>query len=290
MTNSVSQSKIPFSARLLKWWALHGISTWDKQSAFRKCRRFHRGLTIIINTLDHFEFKIVIGDSVDTHLFVYGEFEPAISAIIRERASHSHSFIDIGCNIGYYSCLFGKYCPQNSTILAMDANPEMVQRCQENIVLNRLNAKVLSLGVADKPGKLRFNLDRRRPSKASFGKSEKSGNMTAMEVDVAPLSDIMHQEKMSRVDLIKIDIEGFEPALFNGLRAEDAVQIGCLVFEYEHDHMKRCGFEPDEIWIHSYWDAFDLFGLIDTSAKPIQITRNSIPYNVKTILAINRSS
>ncbi len=281
-------SPIPVSARLLRWWARHGITRWDKYSAFRKLRRYHRGLRTVINTRDNFQLNLVVGDSVDTHLLVHGIFEPIISRVIRERAAQAKTFIDVGCNIGYYSCLYGKYGPKDATILALDANPEMVQRCRENIALNQLQAEVLTLGVADKPGKLQFNLDRRRPSKASFGKPVETAGMTMIEVDVAPLSAILRQQHIGAVDLMKVDIEGYEPALFKGLEEEDARRLGCLIFEYEPDHMSRCGFSPDEIWQYSYWECFDLFALAESNSNPVKFTRMSIPVEMKTVLAINQ--
>ena len=122
-------------SRILRWYANHGPGSSLRKSAGRKFRRAENGQEIVQQTKHGFQIKLRIGDPVDTYTAINSEFEPALSNLIRDVASDCPSFVDVGCNIGYFTCLFRQVNP-DAPILAIDANPEMIRRTSENLELN----------------------------------------------------------------------------------------------------------------------------------------------------------
>ena len=117
----------------------------------------------------------VIGDSVDNKIAVYGVFEKGTTHVVESLAPECSSFLDVGCNIGYFSCLFGTKSP-GKRLLAIDPNPVMIERAKENLNLNKVfNYEVLNCGIGERKGRLKLNVPRFRHSLSSFAYAPSRG-------------------------------------------------------------------------------------------------------------------
>lgn len=249
--------RLPAASGVLRWWAAHGPGAWSRASAFRSLARRANGTPGRVTTRAGLAMDIVIGDPVDTALAVDGEFEPGLSRRLTELASRAECVIDVGCNIGYFTCLAASAAPEGARVLAIDANPAMIARCEANLRANGLSAITEHVGLGAKPGRMALRFAPDRPSQGSFAPPSASNAIT-VEVPVTTLSEVIARHGIGRVDLLKVDIEGFEPALFDGLSADHAGRIDHIVFEYEVAHLARAGFSPQDIWKHSWWQGFEL--------------------------------
>ncbi len=281
---------------IFKWYANHGPGTFMRRSASRKFRRAEQGQQIIQPTKHGFSLHLRIGDPVDTYTAIHSEFEPALSNLIADLAPSCSSFIDVGCNIGYFTCLFRQRNP-DAPVLAIDANPEMVRRCNENVGLNSfVGIRVLNVGVAEKEGNIPFNINPGSPSLASFGntpllqKEFAAGRLERINVRTRPLPNILAEAGISRCGLIKIDIEGYEPSLFAGLKEDFHLMADRILFEYAPNHMEACGFDAGSIWNHPLLGHYRAFAL-DTTRPGLVSEVNgevSVPPATDTICLIRR--
>lgn len=278
-------------SRIFKWYANHGLGTSLRRSASRKFRRAEIGQKITLPTKHGFSLHLRIGDPVDTYTAIHSEFEPALSNLIGDLAPMCSSFIDVGCNIGYFSCLFRQRNP-DAPVLAIDANPEMVRRCNENVRLNSFSGiKVLNVGVAEKEGNIPFNINPGSPSLASFGntpllqKEFAAGRLERIDVRTRPLPDILADAGIGRCGLIKIDIEGYEPSLFAGLTEDFHLMADRILFEYAPGHMEACGFDTASIWNHPLLKHYRAFALDTTRPDLVTAVSDaaSVPSHTDTI-------
>lgn len=285
-----------FRSRIFKWYANHGPGTSLRRSASRKFRRSEHGQTLILPTKHGFSLHLRIGDPVDTYTAIHSEFEPALSKLVGDLAPDCNSFIDVGCNIGYFTCLFREH-NQEAPVLAIDANPEMVRRCNENIALNSYSGtQVLNVGVTEKEGIIPFNINPGSPSLASFGttpllqKDYEAGRLERINVKTRPLPAILADAGITRCGLIKIDIEGYEPSLFAGLDEDFHKIADRILFEYTPGHMEACGFDVSSIWKHPLLNHYRNFALDTTQAKLVTEFSNtkSIPSTTDTIFLIRK--
>lgn len=121
------------------------------------------------------------------------------------------NFLDIGSNIGTFSLWMQKNLSPESRIIAFEPHPETYQRLSVNVSLNEAsNITPLNLAVGEEHTHLW--LDSFRPNNA--GRCSLRTNYGAeenrMKVAVTPLLDALKDEGFERVDLIKIDVEGYE--------------------------------------------------------------------------------
>ncbi len=275
----------------LIWWANRGLGSWSRRSAFRKFARRNNGHLQVVNTKHGFAMEVRIGDPVDTALAISQTFEPQLCAVLKTLSRPGMTFVDVGCNIGFITCLIAASNP-GSRIIAIDANPEMARRCRENLARNGYTAEVINHGVGETVGELEFFVTDDRPSMGSFGAAERTreqiaaGRARAFRVPVRPLPVILREQGISRVDLLKVDIEGFEPALFAGLAAdESAPPIAALVFEYAPSHCQRCGFDVADMWRLPWWSRYRLEAMCIEDGRRAVCRPGAIPAWADTMVA-----
>ena len=133
--------------------------------------------------------------------------------IISHHLADGGVFVDIGANIGYYAlnaALLGA-----KKVIAIEPNPKILARLNDNIALNNLssNIAVHDVAVGDKKGVAKLTI-----ADSDFGSSsivDHSVGARHISVPILPLFEILKTEAVEVVSIIKIDIEGMEDrALF----------------------------------------------------------------------------
>jgi FkbM family methyltransferase len=187
-------------------------------------------------------------------------------------------FVDVGANFGYFTCLVAgamKATP-GSRVIAVEPNPDMLRLLDINIRINWSMApvQVVAAALADERGTRKLTVPRHAAGNASLAiaHDESAGVLpeaaaATVDVDVLRLDDILRDE--ARVDLIKVDVEGFETAVFRG-GSETLQRPGLkLVFEWAQTQTRAAGYEPALIleMLHQYgYRLFDAESYLDSDA------------------------
>lgn len=263
----------------LLWYARHGPGRALRRSAFRKFCRRHRGEHRETVTRDGVRLETVLGDSVDNTIFVQGEFEPVTSALFRTLAPQVGALVDVGCNIGYFSTLFARLRP-DAKVLAIDANPRMVERTRRNVALNAgMRVELVAEGLAAEPGRLVLNIPRDRHSLASFAYAagdDKAAPSETLEVPVTTLSSILAGVESSAGLFVKIDTEGFEHAVLSGLREVDVDRIDALLIEANYNNLARAGVSLQRLLSFPWMDEFRWYSIDDASRRLQRCNRDAL--------------
>ncbi|MCK5604845.1 FkbM family methyltransferase, partial [Candidatus Pacearchaeota archaeon] len=178
--------------------------------------------------------------------------------VIRTLALECDCLIDVGCNIGYYSCLYCNTNPQGR-LFAIDPNPIMTQRTEQNLRQNNFkNYQLLNCGMGAHNDKLHLNVPRFRHSLSSFAyvpERDSGGPVDSIEVEVRPLKDIIAENHIENA-LVKIDTEGYEYSVFSGLSDEAVEHVPFIVFELSAANLQQAGISPSSIfnlpWVQKY--------------------------------------
>jgi len=249
--------------KLLLYYARNGLFEPLRKSAYRKFCRRNKGKSAVSQTKKGFLMATTIGDSVDDLIYVHGLYEPETTHVISTISPDCDCFIDVGCNIGYYSCI---YCSDNphGKVFAIDPNPQMIQRTEQNLKLNGFtNYRMLNYGVASENGKLRLNILRFRHSLSSFAYIPNRGGggaVDSIDVETKPLTDIISSENI-RNALLKVDTEGFEYQVFSGLSEETVERIKYIVFELSSSNLNKAGISPSSIFTIPSIQKFSVFSI-----------------------------
>lgn len=128
---------------------------------------------------------------------------------------------DIGANIGLTSLLMARLLP-SAHIHAFEPGPNIHSLLKTNIMMNGLQNRITSIqaAVADSNGEAYFT------ENSAYGHFSSSG----VETKVISAASYAESNGLTKIDFIKIDVEGFEPEVFQGLRMLDSKPI--VYFEF----------------------------------------------------------
>ncbi|MEP0942666.1 MAG: FkbM family methyltransferase [Rhizobiaceae bacterium] len=121
-------------------------------------------------------------------------------------------FVDIGANVGTYSIYVSQMLKGDCTILAMEPHPRTYQKLVFNLQANDIATDMaLNVGI----GPTRGSIDLWSDGGSNVGHTSMVKQGTANpkirhKVSIVPLVELLAEHDLSKIDVLKIDIEGFE--------------------------------------------------------------------------------
>ena len=147
--------------------------------------------------------------SVDSQLYYSGEFEPTTVAMLRELVKPGGTVFDVGANIGYLSLILRTCVGEAGRVVSFEPMPRVFERLRANIELNRFeNIEPVHAGLGDSAGSAMLALDRAIRLDGRAGEPQPA--------ELVTLDDYVARHAISRLDLVKIDTDGAEPAVLRG--------------------------------------------------------------------------
>jgi FkbM family methyltransferase len=177
-------------------------------------------------------------------MYLRGCYEPSETRLFQGLLRPGMTFIDVGANLGYYTVLASKLVGPAGRVVAFEPHPYNFELLRQNLELNRVeNAAVHQLALGDVAGSLKL-----RCSDWNFGDHQAYGSdddRECVEVPVATLDAVLGAG--GRCDVLKMDVQGFEPAVFRGMQALLRANAGIVVVsELWPLGMSRAGFACEE--------------------------------------------
>jgi len=176
-----------------------------------------------------------INNVIDFHCFFYGAFEKGQLFFWNDIASRLYHnkgiFIDIGANVGQHSIYMSK---RASTVHAFEPYETVRKKITEKIELNHLtNIVVHNVGIGHTSELLPFY----KPTGANLGigtfveNQQNTDNQSDYQLPVVSGDDYFNRQHIDKVDMIKIDVEGFEKNVMIGLNQTIQKNRPVIVFE-----------------------------------------------------------
>lgn len=163
----------------------------------------------------------VIGDHISDKIRVFGRYEldelQALDAfVLRRLPGRMRCCVDVGANIGNH-CLF--FSRRFAKVLAFEPNPLAVDLLRWNLRANGVrNVAVHAAGLAERPSTATLSIVDRNlgASHVDDGSGNDSAAGDRVQVDLVRGDDLLLDEEA--VDLVKVDVEGFELGVLRGLQ------------------------------------------------------------------------
>lgn len=145
-------------------------------------------------------------------------------------------FFDVGANIGKYSGMLVKEYP-GSFVYSFEPNQKTFEILLQN-VSGKAKCINAGLGAEQKTARLYTYSDSVASSHASiygevFSTFHKAANVIGMDVKMTTIDSFCEEEKISHIDLLKIDTEGNELQVLKGatrMISEDRIKV--IQFEF----------------------------------------------------------
>ncbi|GJE58734.1 FkbM family methyltransferase [Methylobacterium trifolii] len=143
-------------------------------------------------------------------LFTPQFFDPEERAVLQERLRPDCVFLDIGANIGAYALCVAAFSGPGARIVAVEPQPDVFDRLSYNIAQNPFHTiKAVACAVADKGGELTLFIDPRNRGESSL-KIVGTNEGAQIKVPAVTLLDLVRGEGLTRIDAVKLDVEGAE--------------------------------------------------------------------------------
>lgn len=156
---------------------------------------------------------------------IYGEWEKESLKIWSFLSKHSKVIIDIGANTGIYSMLAQNNNPK-AKIIAIEPVKINFEVLSKNIRQNKFSIIAEKVALSDKQGTAKMYMLKDRLNYMTSVNDDRYENaphvklnyeVVEIEVPIKPFSFIFKKNQLDRIDLIKIDVEGHEITVLNGM-------------------------------------------------------------------------
>lgn len=182
--------------------------------SFRRPNVFHIQDVTILFSADDFYSRIWFFTRCNNRIH-----EEKVTKLLIEKLNSSRCFVDVGANLGYYTILAAKFMP-NGIVYAFEMDELNYALLGKNLDINKCkNVNIYHTAVTDSSGIVSYIKTSRRPN-ATLSLSTSSSQLKyGRKISVQAVSlDDFFKDKRSIPEIIKIDVEGAEMKVLNGMQ------------------------------------------------------------------------
>lgn len=175
-------------------------------------------------------YQLDISDVIGHSLFFFNHYFAPLEVFNLLRADSV--VVDIGANIGTVALRAAKICSKGH-VYAFEPDPHHVKSLKTNQQLNNFsNITIIPKALGSEPSQaLLFELEQRNAGMNRILPAENANRYKSSPIKVATLDDEMEQIDPSRIDLIKMDVEGYEFHVLAGAKKTIARYKPILIIE-----------------------------------------------------------
>jgi FkbM family methyltransferase len=203
------------------------------------------GIERVVIEVDGDRFRVDPISHLGHCLIRDGVYEPGMAQVLRRFLAPGATFVDVGANEGYFSVLAGRLVGPPGRVIAVEPQRRLRPVLEENVRLNALaNVRLFMLAVSDTEGSARLHLSP-DVNTGTTGLARATRYPVATdEVRTTTLARLLQDAAVATVDLMKIDIEGFEhEAILGSLDLFRRGAVRALVLELHPPALTRRGLD-----------------------------------------------
>lgn len=163
------------------------------------------------------------------------------------------TILDVGANIGQTALKMFQSQDRKGlmpNVYAFEPFPDTFEKLTNNISLNQLESRIhcINKGLGAQSG----NLPMLKHNEANSGgyRIVNEANTATISVGVTTLDQFVLENKIKKVDFIKIDVEGFEFEVLKGMQTVLETHKPIVIFEYDTQNLADLNINPQEIFIY----------------------------------------
>ena len=167
---------------------------------------------------DQINFVLDISKQLDHSIYFCTVRDTAWTNLL-QIIGRDFSIIDAGANIGFLTLQFAKRCPQG-TVYSLEPDSETFSRLTRNVNANGFkNIKLFRTAVGLRAGTAElFKMYESNPGANRILPAKPAIAVPSEIIEVVSLDELDSRGSFTKVDLIKIDVEGYEMFVLEGAR------------------------------------------------------------------------
>ena len=155
-----------------------------------------------------------------------GYYDHEDTVVMRRLLRRGSVFVDVGANVGWYTALAASIVGATGRVLSFEPSPYAYGLLNHSVARCSSNVKAFNIGLSDHEGELRLFIAPEAYGCHDPSMVEYCDGMTPITVPVRPLGVVLEELGVTRVDLMKVDVEAHEPEVFAG--CESLLKKGCV--------------------------------------------------------------
>lgn len=217
--------------------------------------------------------------SVGWTCFLKGIWEPHVEHLLNTRVKPGTTVMDIGANIGYFSAVMARRVGPTGRVYSFEPVPATFRQLGIGQKFNHLDQMTpLNLALGNENGTVQIHYDPSMMGSASIHSHMSDAQPMSADVEVRRLDDLWASGEVTEPDLIKIDVEGHEYAVFDGARKLLTQAKPQIVFEYNRAAAAAAGWDLAKLvaLLRDCCD-YEFFRVTDDSWLPLDIATFDVP-------------
>jgi FkbM family methyltransferase len=196
-------------------------------------------------TRDGITMELDISD-YQAHYIYFGFTDKGMEKLFT-LCKEGYTVVDVGSNIGYVLLNLAQIVGSRGKVYGFEPDPLNYARCLRNVKLNTFeNIHLENAGLGHVVGTFNLTIDSVR-NRGGNRISLKTENKDSVAVKVLRLDDFFEVHNITRVDLMKVDVEGFELNVLRGAENFLKKSHPILFIELDDRNLKEQGHSAVEL-------------------------------------------
>jgi FkbM family methyltransferase len=166
-----------------------------------------------------------------------GTYEDEISKLIKISVKPGDIALDIGANIGLQSIRMSQCAGPEGKVYAFEPLGYLQEKLNKNIKLNKAdNVKLFPFALSNAESEADFKINKNNWNQGTFSIGSSNQGTDSQHVIIKVADEIPEIKDLNRLDLVKIDVEGFEYQVLLGLEKALEKYKPRIIFEYDNNY------------------------------------------------------
>jgi len=198
-------------------------------------------------TVFGYSIRVDLSDYIQRTIYL-NAFEPRESALVRDYLKPGMTFVDVGANVGYFSLMAASLVGVEGTVVAFEPSPYAFDRLARTIEDNQLTqVRAIQAALGDSSGTLQIFVPKLPGNHTPTMVANDGGN--PINVATHTLDEFLGDCGIDRIDLMKIDVEGFEPNVLRGAKSYlENGKINAILIEFNRLWLEANNSSPAQLY------------------------------------------
>lgn len=210
-----------------------------------------------------------------------GTYEDEINKLIKISLGPGDVALDIGGNIGLQSIRMSKSVGENGKIFAFEPLTHLQEKFSRNIKLNKAdNVKLFPYALSNIESEADFHINKGNWNQGTFNISNNQEGTEIQHVIIKVADEIPNIKALNSLDLVKIDVEGYEYQVLLGLKQTINKHKPRIIFEYDSNYWQANGQSINECFGFLSGLGYTLYQITPVGCELVQRSSAAVSGNL----------
>jgi FkbM family methyltransferase len=269
---------------------------WDNPSLAYRLRREiwqyfqqrKQHVPLVINWYFGLRIHLYLSNDLSKQLYIAGCIEPNEFASLDKMLGPGMTFVDAGANDGLFTLFAARRVGPSGQVWAFEPSPRELLRLKRNVRLNGIgNVRLFPLALADCEGQAEMKIaDDEHSGQNTLGDFAYQIELAGRErVSTRRLDDLVQQECLRPVDVIKLDVEGAELSVLTGASSVLRKQRPLLLLEVNENALRLQGTTGAALIEFLRAHDYEVYGFDPTTGQPFSSPKEQLSDNIVALPA-----